>query len=98
MAKFCKGCGIPIYGKSRKWCPKCKREVHLEMMHNYYCKNTSRWQYGGRYYDQQNKDKIGTGSLGSHMLSDPKKEQDQILKELQNLNLRTRKENWRYKD
>lgn len=95
MAKMCIICGIPIY-KGKKYCEKCKRKIHLEQMNDYYSKNTKEWQYGGKYYEQQKNRKCGTGSLGSHALSDFKKEWEQIQKEMRNLNLRNRKQNWRY--
>jgi hypothetical protein len=85
IAKICQKCKCPIYGKARKWCPDCARKQHLNQMSDYYCKNTSRWQFGGRYFENQNQDKIGSGSLGSHKLDDPIKEAEQIFKELQNV-------------
>ena len=95
MAKLCVKCGIPIYGKSRKYCPECKKLVHLNQMNDYYTKHTERWQYNGLYWDQQSAGKCGTGSLGAKALDDPEKEYKQIQKELKNLGLRTKNEYWR---
>ena len=97
IAKYCKICRTPIYGKSRKYCPDCKRKVHLNQMSDYYHKFQKRWQFGGLYFEQQCHNKIGSGSLGSHKLDDPEKEYKQIYKELQNLGLRNKNKNWRYK-
>jgi hypothetical protein len=49
MVKYCTICGKPIYGRARKYCPKCKRSEHIEQMHKYYVDNTSRWMYDGKY-------------------------------------------------
>ena len=55
--------------------------------------------YGGDYWENQAKNRMGTGSLGEHATKNQNwdREHKLILKELQNLQLRTRNENWRYK-
>jgi len=88
MAKYCEICGDPIYGRARKYCPECKKSEHLEQMHKYYIDNTSRWQYGGDYYDQQKHNKFGTGGLGAHALKDHDDELKKIEKEMINIGLR----------
>ena len=98
MAKFCIICGNVIYDKARKYCPNCKRKEHLEQMAKYYRNHQDRWMLNGLYWDQQRHNKFGTGNLGAHRLKNFKKEQKQIEKELQFLNLRDKKENWRYKN
>lgn len=87
MAKLCK-CGKPIYGRARKYCPECKRKEHLEQMHKYYVDNTSKWQYGGSYWNNQSYGKCGTGSLGEHSIKDHDEELKKIEKEMINLGLR----------
>lgn len=88
MAKLCKVCGNPIYGKARYYCAKCKRIAHLEQMHSYYCKHTSRWMYSGRYWNNQSFGKCGTGSLGEHSLKDHNQELIKVENEMINLGLR----------
>ena len=96
MAKLCIICKKPIY-KNRKYCEKCKREIHLFQMNQYYIKNTKNWMMGGKYWNQQMQYRCGTGSLGEHSTLNWDKETIAIQKELQNLQLRNRKQNWRYK-
>ena len=98
IAKFCKRCGKPIYGKARKWCPNCKRENHLEQMHQNYIDNTKNWQFGGKYYEKQSFGKCGTGSLGEHSTLNWNLEMKKIEKEKLNLGLQDKKEHWRYKN
>ena len=90
MAKFCKICGCVIYGKARKYCDTCKREVHLNQMHDFYCRNTKDWQYMGKYWSQQSFGKCGTGSLGEHASNDHDKELKKVEKEMLNLGLKKR--------
>lgn len=97
MGKLCKICNKPIYGRARKYCPDCKRKIHLNQMTDYYKNHQDRWQYNGLYWIQQSHNKFGTGNLGSHKLNDEKKEYEQIYKELQSLGLRDKNENWRFK-
>lgn len=97
MAKLCCICGEPLRGKARKYCDTCKRNEHLEQMATYYRKHQKRWMQNGRYWEQQRHNKFGTGSLGSHRLKNYDEELDKIEKELQNLGLRNKNENWRYK-
>lgn len=97
MTKFCKVCGKPIYGRSRKYCPDCKRKVHLNQMNDYYRDHQKRWMQGGLYWDQQRFNQLGTAGLGEHKVDDPDKELEKIEKELQNLGLRNKKEHWQYK-
>ena len=98
MAKLCSICKKPIYGRARKYCPDCKRKEHLEQMHKYYVDNTSRWQYNGEYWNNRNPNQLmgSSASLGEHRNKNFEKEQIQITKELRNLQLRDRKEHWRY--
>lgn len=98
MAKLCKKCGIPIYGKSRKWCAKCKRDIHLTQMNDYYIAHTDRYQYGGLYWDQQSNRRCGTSGLGEHAINNFDIELKKIEKEMISLGLRDKKENWRYKN
>ena len=89
MAKFCKICGIPIYGRARKYCLKCKKSEHLEQMHKYYIDNTSRWQYGGNYYKNRNPNQLmGTSGLGEHAIKNHDIELKKVEKEMMNLGLR----------
>lgn len=97
--KICVICGKPIMGKARKYCPDCKNREHLEQMSQYYKDHTKEWMIGGKYWDQQMQGRCGTGSLGEHAFTTNwDKEAAAIQKELQNLQLRDRKENWRYKN
>ena len=96
MGKICQQCGKPIYGKARKYCETCKKEIHLNQMSDYYKKNTKEWMFGGKYWVQQSEAKCGTGSLGEHANTNNwKKEYTQIHKEMQNLGLRQKKAFWR---
>lgn len=89
MAKYCKICGDPIYGRARKYCPNCKRKEHLEMMHKYYIDHTSRWQYDGEYYKNRRGVQLcGTGGLGNKMDEDFDEELKKIEKEMMNLGLK----------
>ena len=97
--KLCIICGEPIVGKARKYCKKCKRDEHLEQMHQYYIINQNKWQENGIYFkNRKGIQLVGTGSLGSKSTLDWKKEFEAIQCEMRNLQLRTRKENWLYKN
>ena len=96
--KLCVICGNPIVGKARKYCEKCKRDEHISQMRQYYIINMSRWQQNGLYWDQQRHNKFGTGALGEKRIKNFDAEIKAIQKELMNLGLRTRKENWLYKN
>lgn len=89
MAKFCIVCGKPIFGRARKYCLKCKRDVHLSQMNDYYIAHTNRYQYNGIYYkNRRGLQLVGTGGLGNKMDDDFDEELKKIEKELLNLGLR----------
>jgi hypothetical protein len=50
MVKYCIICGDPIMGKSRKYCPDCKKSEHLEQMAKYYRDHQNRWMMNGIYF------------------------------------------------
>ena len=97
MGKLCQQCGKPIFGRARKYCEKCKREIHLEQMHKYYVDNTSFYQYNGKYWNNRKGVQLcGTAGLGEHAnTKDWEKEYELIQKEMINLKLRLKKEFWR---
>lgn len=89
MVKYCTICGIPIYGRARKYCPECKRKVYLNQMNDYYIEHTNRYQYGGVYYKNRKGIQLcGTGSLGNKMAENFDKELETVEKEMLNLGLR----------
>jgi hypothetical protein len=89
MVKYCTICNKIIYGRARKYCQECKKKEHLEQMHKYYIKNTSRWQYNGKYWNRRRGVQLcGTGGLGPKSTLNWDEEQKKIEKELINLKLR----------
>ena len=67
-------------------------------MHKYYVDNTSRWQYGGDYWDNRKGVQLcGTGGLGAKSTLNWNIELEKIEKEMRQLRLRDKKEHWSYK-
>ena len=76
-------------GRARKYCPDCKRNIHLSQMNQYYIDHTNRYQYGGIYYkNRKGIQLVGTGGLGSKSTLDWNEEFKKVKKELLNLGLK----------
>ena len=85
MKRLCQICNLPLHGKQRKYCNKCKYKAHLKQMNDNYKNNKDEWLSKDGKYIRDNQRCLGRvlgedhWNYGKH-LSDETKEKCRIAK------------------
>lgn len=66
MKRLCQICNLPLYGKQRKYCNKCKHKVHLKQMNDNYKNNKDEWLSKDGKYIRDNQKCLGRVSGEDH--------------------------------